>query len=87
MHPIVLTPGEEAEYTLELDLSRQGMTRDWSFTAWGENGTVQVSIPTKGPSKTFPYIYRNDDYLPRTEGGPNHDENNANANSVALMAE
>lgn len=33
-------PGDEAEYVIELDLSREEMAKDWSLTAWGESGTV-----------------------------------------------
>ena len=41
----VLEPGETQTFTIELDLDyRNGMTKDWSCTAWGENGGIQVSV-------------------------------------------
>ena len=40
----VLKPGASTSFTIELDLNKKGMTKDWSFTAWGENGEVEVNI-------------------------------------------
>jgi len=41
---ITLQPNQSQKYIIELDLSRLNMTKDWSVTAWGENGSVQIEI-------------------------------------------
>ena len=35
-----LAPGDQITYTIELDLNKTGMSKDWAFTAWGEDGTI-----------------------------------------------
>ena len=59
---------EEIEYWLEFDLDRPGLTNDWSFTAWGENGSVQVTVDGK-TSDDFPLLAMDDTSLPPNEGG------------------
>ena len=66
--PIVLEPGQFKEYIVELNLQAQGMSRDWSVGAWGENGTVSVVLPGR-TSDSFPYVEINDSLLPITENG------------------
>ena len=44
LEPEELAPNQEYSYWVELDLSRPEMSKDWSFTAWGENGAVQVTV-------------------------------------------
>ena len=36
------------------------MTKDWAFTAWGENGAVQVWIRNKPSDTQWPWINRDD---------------------------
>ena len=62
-----LGPGEEEEFIIEMALQRDGMSKDWSVTAWGENGSVKVTVGGL-TSDSFPYIKRNDSYLPQDEG-------------------
>ena len=76
MRPLEFVGGQTHLYILELDMARQGMANDWSFTAWGENGEVSVSIVGRGDTQHFPYIEKNDDLLPSTEGGLGGDGNN-----------
>ena len=48
MRPLEFVGGQTHSYILELDMARQGMANDWSFTAWGENGEVSVKIVGRG---------------------------------------
>ena len=34
--------GEEIEIVAEFNFNRRGVTKDWSVTAWGEKGKVEV---------------------------------------------
>ena len=42
------------------------MTKDWSFTAWGESGSVTVEIIGKGKDH-WPLVQRDDSKLPPHE--------------------
>ena len=63
MRPITLGAGQSQTYTIELDLNKTGMTKDWSFTAWGENGPVEVNVAGKSKHH-WPYVNRDDSKLP-----------------------
>ena len=57
-------------YILELDMDRPGMANDWSFTAWGENAEVEITVVGRlSETQHLPYIEKNDDLLPSNEGG------------------
>ena len=43
-----------------MDLERPGMSKDWSFTAWGENGEVEVTVMGKKETEKFPFIQKKD---------------------------
>ena len=63
---ITLGAGESQTYTIELDLNKKGMTKDWSFTAWGENGPVKVNVSGK-EKHHWPLVKREDSLLPADE--------------------
>ena len=63
----VLEPGQSATYTIEMNLAKPYMSRDWAFTAWGENGEVSVVVNGKGSSDHWPLIDRDDNLLPENE--------------------
>ena len=37
---IEMNAGEEIEFLVELNWNLRGITKDWSLTAWGEDGGV-----------------------------------------------
>ena len=83
-----LGPGDEEEFTIELDLNKPGMTKDWAFTAWGEDGPLQVFIRNKPSDDQWYFIDRDDSLLPDDEfevGNPA--QFNAVANEHATTAE
>ena len=47
--------GEKFEVEIELNWDRPGVTKDWSVTAWGEEGTVTVLHNDGIPSANLPY--------------------------------
>ena len=63
MPVITLGPGDSATYIIELDLNKKGMTKDWSITAWGENGPLEVKVNGKA-KQHWPHVDRNDSELP-----------------------
>jgi hypothetical protein len=88
-----MNPGDEFEYIVEFDMDRQGMSQDWSVTAWGEDGKVQVTVDDMTTS-AFPYVEHDDTKLPLDEGGKddngdsdNDDPNDALATAAAKAAE
>ena len=87
LEPLEFAGNTEHTYIVELDLSRDEMSKDWSFTAWGENGAVQVTV-NGVDTQHFPYITKNNDLLPE-EGSNSGDQtaNNAAANAAADNAE
>ena len=82
-------PGETREFTLTLALNQTGMTPDWSFSAWGVDGTVEVSVTGSSgneiPSDSWPFTEREDRELPDDEDeipivpGPPVDDNEEKA--------
>ena len=40
--PILMEAGSQLTLNLLFDWTREGITKDWSATAWGENGSVEV---------------------------------------------
>ena len=86
MPAISLRPGQEQEYTVELDLSRPGISKDWSVVAWGENGDVEVQIDgmRKSQSSKFPHVKRNDSRLPSSDrrGGSSSTSTSATTASI-----
>ena len=47
--------GETAEFEVELNWNRPGITKDWSVTAWGESGFVSVTHSDGIPSQHLPF--------------------------------
>ena len=66
MSPFTLAPGDTAYYTIEMNLQKDNMSKDWAFTAWGENGPLTVGIQGKTSSE-WPEIPRDDSKLPSDE--------------------
>ena len=56
MDAIEFDVDEVKTYEIELDLDRKGLSKDWSVTAWGESGEVQVTVVGKGNTSTFPHV-------------------------------
>ena len=65
--PFELGPGEEEKFTVEWALHLDGISKDWSVTAWGEVGSVQVTVDNK-TSTSFPLVKPDDSRLPADEG-------------------
>ena len=65
--PFELGPGDEETFTVEWALGLEGLSRDWSVVAWGEVGSVKVSIEGK-TSDHFPMVKADDNSLPADEG-------------------
>jgi hypothetical protein len=87
MRSIEMNPGQEFEYTIELDMGRSAMSQDWSVTAWGEDGVVQVTVDDMSTA-AFPYVKHDDTQLPMDEGGKESDNpNDAKATAAAKAAE
>ena len=64
---LILEPGQSASYTIEMNLEKPYMSKDWALTAWGENGKVSVVINGKGTTDHWPLIDRDDNLLPLNE--------------------
>jgi hypothetical protein len=50
MEPLIFEPNQSREYHLELDMSatnRPSRSKDWSVTAWGENGEITITMTNK----------------------------------------
>jgi len=51
LKPVWMESGETRTLNLLFDWEREGVVKDWSATAWGENGEVKVmhndGIPTR----------------------------------------
>ena len=62
------------------------MSKDWAFTAWGENGPVSVSIQGK-TSDTWPEITRDDSQLPSDEFEIQGSDSTPNDGNDAELAE
>lgn len=52
-------------------MSRPEMSKDFSVTAWGEDGSVEVQVQGKVMSDNFPYVAKDDSSLPPNEQGFN----------------
>ena len=65
--PFELGPDDEETFTVEWALGLDGISRDWSVVAWGEVGSVKVSIEGK-TSAHFPMVKADDSNLPAGEG-------------------
>jgi len=50
-----MTQGQVIEIELELDLDAGNVTKDWALTAWGELGTVSVTMDGD-TTQHFPHI-------------------------------
>ena len=64
---LVLEPGQSASYTIEMNLQKPNMSKDWALTAWGEDGQVSLFINGKGDSDQWPLVDRDDSLLPSDE--------------------
>ena len=51
----IVKAGETAEFEVELNWNRPGITKDWSVTAWGESGFVSVTHSDGIPSQHLPF--------------------------------
>ena len=47
--------GEEIEVVVEFNFNRRGVTKDWSLTAWGEDGKVEVRHSKGIKSRHYSY--------------------------------
>ena len=47
--------GEEIEIFVEFNFERRGITKDWSVTAWGTDGRVEVRHSKGYKTKHFSY--------------------------------
>ena len=52
---LYLSAGESFEVEVEFNWEREGITKDWSVTAWGESGGVTVVHNDGLPSDSLPY--------------------------------
>ena len=64
---IICAHNEEEKFTVEWALHLDGISKDWSVTAWGEVGSVQVTVDNK-TSTSFPLVKPDDSRLPADEG-------------------
>ena len=85
--PITVNANDEVEHTIELDLSRRDMSKDWSITAWGENGPVSIEVVGKGNTDHFPFVRKDDSKLPPSEGGTDSNDNSTNDQAAIDAAE
>ena len=78
-----LAPGETRQYTMTLDLDKTGMTPDWAFSAWGEDGAISISVTGSDgndiASDSWPFVQRDDNRLPTSENEIGPDPNDAAA--------
>jgi hypothetical protein len=69
VRPLEFDAGETKNFIIELDLNREGLSKDWSVAAWGEMGPVKVEVEAKGPdTDKFPYVKEDNSKLPENEG-------------------
>ena len=61
MEPIQFDAHESKTFIVEWDWAREGITPDWSVTAWAEQGQVAVSHVNGTTSDTLPFIARVDE--------------------------
>ena len=59
------------------------MSKDWSVTAWGEGGDVEVTVEGKGQSASFPHVDQDHSRLPEDEGKENGGGDGGNDNDAA----
>jgi hypothetical protein len=87
VRPLEFAAGETKNFLIELDLYREGMSRDWSVAAWGELGPVKVTVESKGPeTDKFPYVKEDNSKLPENEGKEDNgggDSDGGNDNEAA----
>ena len=74
MSPIAFEKNEIKTFVVELDLSRECITPDWSFTAQGELGEIEVSHIDNTESDKMPYL---DPSKARTKAAENQTESSA----------
>jgi len=58
MKPIALKENETTTIIIELDFSRENITKDWSLVAKAAKGSVTVRHSKGLKSQSFPYIER-----------------------------
>ena len=52
--PILMKAGSTRTLNLLFDWTRQGITKDWSATVWGEKGSVQITHDRNIPTDHMP---------------------------------
>ena len=65
LRSIEINAGEEVEILVEFNWWRKGVTKDWSVTAWGENGG-EVSIRHSKGIQTKTFAYTPKDYATKS---------------------
>ena len=48
--------GQTVDIEVEFNFAIEGITKDWSITAWGESGPVTVTHESGIPSDSLPYM-------------------------------
>lgn len=56
MKPIIFEAGDSKTFILEFDWAREGITPDWSVTAYAEKGSVSVSHSEGITSDKLPFL-------------------------------
>ena len=54
MEPILMKAGSTRTLNLLFDWTREGITKDWSATVWGEKGSVQITHDRNIPTDHMP---------------------------------
>ena len=82
LETIEIEAGEEVEIVVEFNWARTGVTKDWSVTAWGEIGEVEVRHSNDIESNHFPYTEKGqmniDPPKPTPEEAPIEQEESSN---------
>ena len=80
-----LKAGEEVEIIVEFNWTRKGVTKDWSLTAWGEDGDLNVRHSNDIDSNQFAYTEKERvelgdewEYIPTGLAAPTNNEFNSN---------
>ena len=58
---LYMSAGESIEVEVEFNWEREGITKDWSITAWGEVGAVTVEHSDGLKSDSLPYTPKHND--------------------------
>ena len=82
MNAIEFEANEPKSFIVELDWSRENVTKDWSVTAWARGGEIVVSHSDGITSDTLPYIAKLEFEGGSTSGSTNDGNNSAPENPL-----